>query len=199
MWKAVFWLFFFFKASKCKLSPHMPNQRLGVTVRLAATPDGEFTGPFSNSHLLPWQDSHTAYTLTCVSISEEVGGCIRIPPPLPAPTSGARLRALIFTEHPLLCWRGWSPLLAVLWDGATPQLTDSKRKLRGIYWVTFPISELVDEGNRTLTQVCLQTKAEPSASSLSTPRKQKERAAGHKPPASHFNLEKTFKRSSLWY
>lgn len=114
----------------------MLNQRSGVTVQAAGT-DGDFAGPFSNSHLLPWQDSHTVH----ISVSASLSGweCVHQSRPH-FPPSTSRLRELIFTDALLLCWWGWTPHLSpsYLWGRAPPLNSQTQRKFGGNLLRHFP-------------------------------------------------------------
>lgn len=146
----------------------MPDQRSGETVRPAATPDGDLLAP---SPTAIWFPDRMVTLLTHLSVSASLSGweCASEsrPPPRPNFRSEAE-RAYVY----------WAPATVLARVNPTsgrparrghPSTHRLERKLGGIYSVTFPISKLVDEGNGTPTQVCLQTQDGPSASSLSTP------------------------------
>lgn len=136
--------------------------------------------------------------LTHLSVSASLSGwecASESRPRLPAPTSGWESLYLLSTYY---CAGEGEPHFGHPVRRGHPSTHRLKRKLGGIYSGTFPVSKLVDEGNGTPTQVCLQTKAGPSAFSLSTPCKHN-RKQDTTLQSCRFNAAKSFKHSSLWY
>ena len=196
-WKGFFSPFFFFKASKCKLSPHMPDQRSGETVRPAATPDGDFTGPFSNSHLVPWQEGHTAYTLKCVSISERVGVCIRIPPLPPPQIQEWGWESLYLLSTHYRAGEG-EPHFRPSCETGPPLNSQTQKKAGGNLLSHFPNIQTGRWGEWDSDPSLPPNQSWP-LSLLPKYTLLTGQAAGHSPPASHCNAAKSSKRSGLWY